>query len=31
MTVEVKDKKQLEKIVSAIRRLSGVRDVERLM
>jgi GTP pyrophosphokinase len=31
MTVEVKDKKQLEKIVSAIRRLSGVRDVERLL
>ena len=31
MTVDVKDKKQLERIVSAMRRLSGVRDVERLM
>ncbi len=31
MTVDVADKKQLERIVSAIRRLSGVRDVERLM
>jgi len=30
MTVEVKDKKQLERIVAAMRRLSGVRDVERL-
>ncbi len=30
MTVEVKDKKQLERIVSAIRRISGVRDVERV-
>jgi GTP diphosphokinase / guanosine-3',5'-bis(diphosphate) 3'-diphosphatase len=29
MTVEVKDKKQLEKLVSAMRRISGVRDVER--
>ena len=31
MTVGVKDKRQLERIVSALRRLSGVRDVERLM
>jgi GTP pyrophosphokinase len=31
MTVDVKDKKQLEKIVAGMRRLSGVRDVERLM
>ena len=31
MTVDVRDKKQLERIVSAMRRLSGVRDVERLM
>ena len=30
MTVEVRDKKQLEKLVSAMRRISGVRDVERL-
>ena len=29
MTVEIKDKKQLERVVSAIRRISGVRDVER--
>jgi GTP pyrophosphokinase len=31
MTVEVKDKNQLERIVAAMRRVSGVRDVERLM
>ena len=31
MTVDVKDKRQLERIVAAMRRLSGVRDVERLM
>lgn len=31
MTVEVKDKKQLEKIVSTIRRISGVRDIERVL
>jgi GTP diphosphokinase / guanosine-3',5'-bis(diphosphate) 3'-diphosphatase len=30
MTVDVRDKKQLEKLVGAIRRISGVRDVERL-
>jgi GTP pyrophosphokinase len=30
MTVDVKDKKQLEKLVTAMRRISGVRDVERL-
>jgi guanosine-3',5'-bis(diphosphate) 3'-pyrophosphohydrolase len=29
MTVDVRDKKQLEKLVAAMRRLSGVRDVER--
>jgi GTP pyrophosphokinase len=28
-TVEVKDKKQLDRILSAVRRISGVRDVER--
>ena len=28
MTVEVKDKRQLERVVSAIRRISGVRDIE---
>jgi len=31
MTVEVKDKKQLERIVSAMRRASGVRDVQRVL
>jgi GTP pyrophosphokinase len=30
MTVDVRDKKQLEKLVAAMRRISGVRDVERL-
>jgi len=30
MTVEIRDKKQLERISSAIRRLSGVRDIERV-
>jgi GTP pyrophosphokinase len=30
MTIEVKDKKQLERIVTATRRISGVRDVERV-
>jgi GTP pyrophosphokinase len=30
VTVEVKDKKQLERVVSAVRRIPGVRDVERL-
>ena len=30
MTVDVRDKKQLEKLISAMRRISGVRDVERL-
>jgi guanosine-3',5'-bis(diphosphate) 3'-pyrophosphohydrolase len=30
MTVDVKDKKQLEKLVSSMRRISGIRDVERL-
>ncbi len=30
MTVDVKDKKQLERIVASMRRLSGVRDVERI-
>jgi GTP pyrophosphokinase len=29
MTVEVRDKKQLERVVNAMRRISGVRDVER--
>ncbi|MBS1832571.1 MAG: bifunctional (p)ppGpp synthetase/guanosine-3',5'-bis(diphosphate) 3'-pyrophosphohydrolase [Acidobacteria bacterium] len=28
-TIEVKDKKQLDRILSAVRRISGVRDVER--
>jgi guanosine-3',5'-bis(diphosphate) 3'-pyrophosphohydrolase len=30
MTLEVRDKKQLERVVSAFRRISGVRDVERV-
>lgn len=30
MTVEIRDKKQLERITGAIRRISGVRDVERI-
>ena len=29
MTVDVRDKKQLERIVSTLRRISGVRDIER--
>jgi guanosine-3',5'-bis(diphosphate) 3'-pyrophosphohydrolase len=29
MTVDVRDKKQLEKLCSSMRRISGVRDVER--
>jgi GTP diphosphokinase / guanosine-3',5'-bis(diphosphate) 3'-diphosphatase len=29
VTLEVKDKKQLERVVAAVRRISGVRDVER--
>jgi guanosine-3',5'-bis(diphosphate) 3'-pyrophosphohydrolase len=31
MTVDVRDKKQLEKLILAMRRISGVRDVERLL
>jgi GTP pyrophosphokinase len=31
MTVDVRDKKQLEKLVATMRRISGVRDVERLV
>jgi (p)ppGpp synthase/HD superfamily hydrolase len=30
VTVEVRDKKQLERVVSAVRRISGVRDIERV-
>jgi (p)ppGpp synthase/HD superfamily hydrolase len=30
MTLEVKDKRQLERVVSVIRRISGVRDIERV-
>ncbi|MGE5648246.1 MAG: RelA/SpoT family protein [Acidobacteriota bacterium] len=30
MTVDVRDKKQLERIVGALRRISGVRDIERV-
>jgi GTP diphosphokinase / guanosine-3',5'-bis(diphosphate) 3'-diphosphatase len=29
MTVDVRDKKQLERLVASMRRISGVRDVER--
>jgi guanosine-3',5'-bis(diphosphate) 3'-pyrophosphohydrolase len=31
MTVDVRDKKQLERLVGAMRRISGIRDVERLL
>ena len=31
MTIDVRDKKQLEKLCSAMRRISGVRDVERIV
>jgi len=30
MTVDIRDKKQLEKVFGAIRRISGVRDIKRL-
>lgn len=30
MTLEVKDKRQLERVISAIRRISGIRDIERV-
>jgi GTP pyrophosphokinase len=30
MTIEIKDKKQLERVLSAVRRISGIRDVERI-
>lgn len=30
MTIEIRDKKQLEKVAHAIRRIPGVRDVERV-
>jgi GTP pyrophosphokinase len=30
MTVEVRDKKQLERIVTTMRRINGIRDIERL-
>jgi GTP pyrophosphokinase len=30
ITLEVRDKKQLERVVAAIRRMSGVRDIERV-
>src|SRR5262249_37595908 len=30
MTLEVKDKRQLERVISALRRISGVRDIERV-
>jgi GTP pyrophosphokinase len=30
MTIEIRDKKQLERVVSTMRRISGVRDVERV-
>lgn len=30
MTLDVKDKKQLERVVAAVRRISGIRDVERV-
>ena len=30
MTVEVRDKKQMERVISGMRRIAGVRDVERV-
>jgi guanosine-3',5'-bis(diphosphate) 3'-pyrophosphohydrolase len=30
ITMEVRDKKQLERVISSIRRISGVRDIERV-
>jgi GTP pyrophosphokinase len=30
MTIDVRDKKQMEKVVGAMRRVSGVRDIERV-
>jgi hypothetical protein len=30
MTVEIKDKRQLEKVTGSIRRIAGVRDIERV-
>jgi GTP pyrophosphokinase len=30
VTIDIRDKKQLERIVSSIRRISGVRDIERV-
>ncbi len=30
VTIEVRDKRQLEKVVSALRRIPGVRDIERV-
>jgi GTP diphosphokinase / guanosine-3',5'-bis(diphosphate) 3'-diphosphatase len=30
LTAEIRDKKQLERVVSSLRRISGVRDVERV-
>jgi GTP diphosphokinase / guanosine-3',5'-bis(diphosphate) 3'-diphosphatase len=30
ITIDVRDKKQLERVVGAIRRISGVRDIERM-
>jgi GTP pyrophosphokinase len=30
MTIEIRDKKQLDRITGSMRRVSGVRDIERL-
>ena len=30
MTLEVRDMKQLERVVSSMRKISGVRDIERV-
>ena len=30
MNIEIRDKKQLERIMSQMRRISGIRDVERV-
>jgi guanosine-3',5'-bis(diphosphate) 3'-pyrophosphohydrolase len=31
LTIDVKDKKQLERVVTAFRRIPGVRDIERVL
>jgi GTP pyrophosphokinase len=30
ITIDVRDKKQLERVITAFRRIPGVRDIERM-